>query len=556
MHKTILILIVILLIHGMLYCLNSENTTEQNRRNLDFEKHVGADPDGVDMFRSSISYTQVEKDKRFNADFKLYMNDFLTLNLGFQTGEISDGKGEVGFLNLWNSEQAPIASGGKVTVGFTLTNYFTKLKTALDTGSPQKILDEYLKKKKIQDHFKKKEQLAKIPMAMQTFEKKYLNELRVAFCHVKKYLESYSPKKLCDFKEFRAKEKDTPDVKNSQKTGTADGKQAKNKQTASPAIQQVNDKTCKAGKNRIPIAWKQPDFGAFQGITSVLKVKTKLEEIKKKVEADLASVTLSDPDRQKRERHWEILYESLREIKMQLHTSYQTALEKTVIEYDLMKKLNSSDIPPEEYKKIASKIDNLIKGVWTGTLNMTTNYTAITYLDAENAFTEKKQSKLGLGFQIKVGRYLSPNFMYGISFDYSYSFNAPKTTTIIQQYLIDDVPVTPDTLISKDVLLSGLEGQNVYKLRIELRGYILDFFALNPFIHYVYNADDEEEDNITLAVNALFSLDKKREFVIGVQPIVQWKKGGDDLKYDFGKPNIGIALYLTKTFRLNNPYFQ
>jgi hypothetical protein len=380
---------------------------------------------------------------------------------------------------------------------------------------------------------------------MNTYEIEYFHAMENAFFKVQKKVQGIDEDERPS--EFKIENKKPQAPKKPPAT-----KKSKNKKD--PPKENEKQPETKTEPVSNPFGWNCPDFNAFKECSTVEQVKKKLEEIKKKVEAEF--INISKTSKEKEIRYYQLLaiMETLRQIDLQMQKAKRIAMQKAVEMHKLLDTVKREARPANVNKIIDRKISDLIKNVWTITCNLSLNYTAMTYLDPAAGFAENEESKMGWGFQIKIGHFSNPKQMYGFSIIYNHFWAPPKATTLLQLFTLDGEPVIPETLISKQVMLEPLKEQHDIKFRCEFRNYFLSFFALNPFIQFVINNADPTAENLSLALNALFSFDKERNFVVGIQPIVQWKKNELD-KYDIKKPSVGIALYLTKTFKLNrSPY--
>ena len=124
-----------------------------------FENNNSANPDGIDLFSSSITYTQEEKEKRFIAKMKIPLNDTISLNVGIETSEISDNIGSVGFISLSKKDDTHLSSGAKFDLGLTWSNYNSKIKkklTSINQNGLGKIFEETLTESQRSDLYERK----------------------------------------------------------------------------------------------------------------------------------------------------------------------------------------------------------------------------------------------------------------------------------------------------------------------------------------------------------------------------------------------------------------
>lgn len=231
-------------------------------------------------------------------------------------------------------------------------------------------------------------------------------------------------------------------------------------------------------------------------------------------------------------------------INNQLKTREYEAIELSVKEFDLYRFVNNSDIPEKLKREIEFRRENLIRNVLSFSASYGLNSTSIKFLDPQNGFLEAADSYTGNKLQVRGAFFPRPNQVFALTLGRSRYAKIPKQQSYIQEMLVEEKPLAPRTFVSKQAYFEKLTRVDESFVIAEYRNYLFEYFAVNPFLKVSRSA--AKIHTVDLAVNFMYSLDKERKTVLGIQPISEWARN-EEGQLLLDKPKFGVALFLAKS---------
>jgi hypothetical protein len=412
------------------------------------------------------------------------------------SSEISEGIGPVGFFGISRKSDTHPQSGAKASIGISWTNFNKFYKVAekiwmnIDKEIPKELIDEV-----IACSFKTPESL-----------KQYIELYQV---YIDKFIEENNDKISNYF------------------------------YSSINSIQLNLDKELQNNSNINEDLIKLNKF-----VLSIKENSLSWNEIEKDIVEIAKSIVSGIGKKYLFRIQFAITSENNRDSLIALQNTFKDeGLRNLYARFILFGETKSEEIEKMKDDFIQNKMEKKIFKVFLG---FGSDYNSIKYLDPYNEFKEEENSYTGIFATFSSAYFFNSNSIVYFKCEYGKFGKAPTFKTIIQNMSdYNGKPIATPTWIQRQAFLEKLEIKNEISPSIHFRNYFGKSFALEPFVSL--EIDGKKINETKIAMDALFSLDNDKKWLMGIQPNITWTR---DSKSNQIKGNVGLFIYLSKNFNL------